>query len=145
MATNYFNILANVFWGDLAPSSQTVRTNPLRSEANHKKNNLNIATIIFIYSQIYFSLMISPRNFYHFLIKLCANRTVRIRHQSTKTIIFSCHRYLIKTGAEKNELPLNIDQNFDHQMSLSKSKCRYSNNGKELTVNRALGGSIYPG
>ncbi len=28
----------------------------------------------------------------------------------------------------KNEQHLNIDQNFDHQMSLSKSKCLYSNN-----------------
>ncbi len=28
----------------------------------------------------------------------------------------------------KNELNLNIDQSFDHQMSLSKSKCWYSNN-----------------
>ncbi len=30
--------------------------------------------------------------------------------------------------ALKNELHLNIDQNFGHQMSLSKSKCWYSNN-----------------
>jgi hypothetical protein len=28
----------------------------------------------------------------------------------------------------KNEQHLNIDYNFDHQMSLSKSKCWYSNN-----------------
>jgi len=28
----------------------------------------------------------------------------------------------------KNELPLNIDWDFDHQMSLSKSKCWYSRN-----------------
>ncbi len=38
-----------------------------------------------------------------------------------------------------------MDYNFDHQMSLSKSKYLYSNNGKESTVNRALGGSTYPG
>jgi hypothetical protein len=30
-------------------------------------------------------------------------------------------------------------------MSLSKSKCWYSNNGKASTINRALGGSTYPG
>jgi len=29
---------------------------------------------------------------------------------------------LIKTGVEKNEQHLNMDYNFDHQMSLSKSK-----------------------
>jgi len=28
----------------------------------------------------------------------------------------------------KNEQHLNIDYNFNHQMSLSKSKCLYSNN-----------------
>jgi len=32
----------------------------------------------------------------------------------------------IKTGVEKNELHLNIDENVDHQMSLCESKCWYS-------------------
>ncbi len=32
------------------------------------------------------------------------------------------------TGVEKNELHSNIDLSFDHQMSLCKSKCWYSNN-----------------
>jgi hypothetical protein len=40
----------------------------------------------------------------------------------------SCHGCLIKTGVEKNKQHLNIDWNFDHQMSLSKSRCWYSNN-----------------
>jgi hypothetical protein len=40
----------------------------------------------------------------------------------------SCHRDLIKPGVEKNEQHLNIDYNFDQQMSLSKSKCWYWNN-----------------
>ncbi len=55
-------------------------------------------------------------------------RTARIRHQCRKAAVLSCHRYLINIGVEKNELPLNTDYNFDHQMSLSKSKCWYSNN-----------------
>ncbi len=45
-----------------------------------------------------------------------------------KTTVCSCHRCLINAGVEKNELHLNIDLNFDHQMSLSKSKCWQSNN-----------------
>ncbi len=56
------------------------------------------------------------------------NRTTLIRHQCKKTTGLSCHRYLINTGVEKNEQHLNIDQNFDHQMSLSKSKYWYSHN-----------------
>ena len=47
---------------------------------------------------------------------------------SRKTAVLSCHRLLINSGVEKNEQHLNMDQNFDHQMSLSKSKCLYSNN-----------------
>jgi hypothetical protein len=73
------------------------------------------------------------------------NRTEHIRHKYRKTTVLSCHKCLIKTGVEKNEKLLNRDYNFDHQMSPSKSKCWYSNNGKESTVNRALGGSTYPG
>jgi hypothetical protein len=30
-------------------------------------------------------------------------------------------------------------------MSLSKSKCWYSNNGKQSTVNKSLDGHMYPG
>jgi hypothetical protein len=40
-----------------------------------------------------------------------------------KTTVLSCFRHLINTGVEKNEKHLNIDINFYHQMSLSKSKC----------------------
>jgi hypothetical protein len=29
------------------------------------------------------------------------NRTAHIRHQSRKTTVLSCHRYLINTGVEK--------------------------------------------
>ncbi len=47
-----------------------------------------------------------------------ANRTVWIRQQCRKTTVLSCHRCLINTGVKKNELHLNIDNNFDHQMSL---------------------------
>ncbi len=57
-----------------------------------------------------------------------SNRTTHIRHQCRKTTVLSCHRCLINTDFEINELHLNIDYNFDHQMSLSKSKCWYSNN-----------------
>ncbi len=38
-----------------------------------------------------------------------------------KTAVLSWHRCLINTGVEKPEQHLNIDQNFDHQMSQSKS------------------------
>jgi len=55
------------------------------------------------------------------------NRTVHIRHQCRKPTVLSCHIYLIKTGV-KNEQHFNMDYNFDHQMSPSKSKCWYSNN-----------------
>jgi hypothetical protein len=50
------------------------------------------------------------------------NRTEHISHLCKKAALLSCHRCLIKTSVEKNELHLNIDYNFDHQMSLSKSK-----------------------
>ncbi len=52
----------------------------------------------------------------------------RIRHQCRKTTVLTCHRFLINTGVEKNEQHLNIEKNFYHHMSLSKSKCWYSNN-----------------
>ncbi len=39
----------------------------------------------------------------------------------------NCHKCLINTGVEK-WTTLHIDQNFDHEMSLSNSKCWYSNN-----------------
>ncbi len=55
------------------------------------------------------------------------NRTTHIRHQCRKTTVLTCHGCLFNTGVEKNELHLNIDYNFDHQMSLSKSQCWYSN------------------
>jgi hypothetical protein len=45
-----------------------------------------------------------------------------------KKTVLSWHRCLIKTGVEKNELHLNTDYNFEHQMSLRMSKCWYSNN-----------------
>ncbi len=54
-----------------------------------------------------------------------ANRTAGIRCQSRKTTVFSCHVCLIKTGVEKNKQHVNMDFNFDHQMSLSESKCWY--------------------
>jgi hypothetical protein len=62
------------------------------------------------------------------LLKIAANGRVHIRHQCRKTTVLSCHRCLSKTGVEKNEQHLNIDNNFDHQMSVSKCKCWYSNN-----------------
>ncbi len=42
--------------------------------------------------------------------------------------LLSCHRCLINTGVEKNEQLLNKYYNFDHEMSLSKSKCLHPNN-----------------
>ncbi len=50
------------------------------------------------------------------------NRTAHIRHHCRKTTLLSCHRCLID-WCWKNEQHLNIDNNFYHQMSLSKSKC----------------------
>jgi hypothetical protein len=56
------------------------------------------------------------------------NRTAHIRHQCRKTTALNCHRCRVYTGVEKMKQHLNIDLNFDHQMSLSKSKCWCSNN-----------------
>ncbi len=53
------------------------------------------------------------------------NRTSGIRHQCRKATVLSGRRCLC---VEKNEQNLNIGKNFDHQISLSKSKCWYSNN-----------------
>ncbi len=51
----------------------------------------------------------------------CSKRTAHSRHLCRKTA--SCHRC-----GWKNEQHLNIVWSFEHQMSLSKSKCCYSNN-----------------
>jgi hypothetical protein len=64
------------------------------------------------------------------------NTTAHIRHQCGKTSDLNCHRCLINTGVEKNKLLLNIDFNFDHQMSLTKSKCWYSNNSLHFFIVR---------
>ncbi len=56
------------------------------------------------------------------------NGTSHIRHQCGKTTVLNCNTCRINTCVEKNELHLNIDYNFDHQLTLSKSKCWYSNN-----------------
>jgi hypothetical protein len=55
------------------------------------------------------------------------NGRAHFGHQWWKTTVLSCHRCLIDSGV-KNELHLNIYYSFDHQVSLSKSKCWYSNN-----------------
>jgi hypothetical protein len=52
------------------------------------------------------------------------NRTIRIKHHCRKATVFSCHWCLINASVSKMS---NIS-NFDHQMSLSKRKCWYSNN-----------------
>jgi hypothetical protein len=49
-----------------------------------------------------------------------------LRHQCRKTAVLSCVRFLINSGVEKKNK--NMDYKFVHQMSLSKSKCWYSNN-----------------
>ncbi len=54
--------------------------------------------------------------------------SIEQRILGTYAAVLSCHRCLINTGVEKIELHLNIDQSFDHQKSLSKNKCWYSNN-----------------
>jgi len=65
---------------------------------------------------------LNPSQDYFFLITDDLNRrTIRF------VPALSCHRCLLNTGVEKNEQHLNIDWNFDHQMSLSKSKCWNSN------------------
>jgi len=61
----------------------------------------------------------------HVCVCHAISRTTRIRHLCRKPNVLSCHRCLIKTGVEKNEQHLNIDQSFDHQMSLNKSKLWY--------------------
>ncbi len=62
------------------------------------------------------------------LLQYGNNGTAYIGHECRKTTVLNCHRCLINTGVEKNELYLNIYFNLFHQMSLSKSKCWYSNN-----------------
>jgi hypothetical protein len=56
------------------------------------------------------------------------NRIELIRHLCRKTAVLSCRRCPIKTGVEKINNSLLIYNNFNHQMSLSKSKFWYSNN-----------------
>jgi hypothetical protein len=51
------------------------------------------------------------------------NRTAYILHLYRKTVVLSCQRCLFNTGVKKNEQHLNIDENLDHQMSLSISVC----------------------
>ncbi len=55
------------------------------------------------------------------------NWTAHTIHQGRKITVLSCHRCLINTGV-KNEPHFNKENNFAHKMSLSKSKCWYSNN-----------------
>ena len=62
------------------------------------------------------------------LVFCLSNRTGCIRRQWRKTTVLSYNRCLIKTG----EQYINICQSFDHQMSLSKNKCCYSNNCLQL-------------
>ncbi len=50
-----------------------------------------------------------------------------MEHQCRKTTVLSCHECLINTGDENINNNLNIDKNFGHQMSLSKSKYCDSN------------------
>jgi hypothetical protein len=59
---------------------------------------------------------------------LVLNRKAHIRQQRMKTTVLSCHRCLINTSIETNEQHFNINWKIDHKMSLSKSKCWYSNN-----------------
>ncbi len=54
-------------------------------------------------------------------------RTERIRHLCRKSAVLSCHRCL-KTLSSKNKHQFNLYYNFNHQMSVSKSKFWYSNN-----------------
>ncbi len=53
------------------------------------------------------------------LARACDNRTEHIRYYSKKTIVLSCHRFLINSGVEK-WTTFKIDYNLYHQMSLSK-------------------------
>ena len=66
---------------------------------------------------------------YKVIIKLLSpNRLVHIRHQCRKTTVLSGHSCLINTGVEKMNYIYICTLNFDHQMSLSKSKFLFSNN-----------------
>ncbi len=56
-----------------------------------------------------------------------SNRTEQIRHLCRRTAVLSCYRCL-KHWFWKNKQQIVINYNFNHQMSLSKSKFWYSNN-----------------
>jgi hypothetical protein len=58
---------------------------------------------------------------------LLLNGTTRNRHQWKKTAVLSYHRFLISYGVEK-WTTFKYGFELDHQMSLNKSKCWYSNN-----------------
>jgi hypothetical protein len=62
------------------------------------------------------------------VISILYNGIACNKHQCRKTAVLSCRRFLINSGVEKKEQHLNMDSNYDYQMSLSKSKCWYSNN-----------------
>ncbi len=58
--------------------------------------------------------------------EVCQGQTLQL---ITETVDYGRNKFY-DTGpwCLKNEQHLNMDKNFDHQMSLSKSKCSYSNN-----------------
>jgi len=58
-------------------------------------------------------------------LNIPSNWKTHIRHLCRKTTVLSCHICLINTGIERS---LDMDVNFDQQMSLSKKKCWFSNN-----------------
>ncbi len=68
------------------------------------------------------------------------NGTAHIRHQCRKTA--SCLKppqISNQLWCLKNEQYLNMDKNFDHQMSLSKSKCLYSYSCLHQKSKKSLG------
>ncbi len=77
------------------------------------------------------------------ILNAIGNRRACIRHLCKKTNVLRCHRCLINTGVEK--MNINMFENFDHQMPLSKRKCWYSNNGTNAltNVNNCLNTNIY--
>ncbi len=95
----------------------------------------NISQVVYGSSLVYKVVFTHPKNTKSLSLphamaiwKEISNRKGWIRHQCMKATVLNCHKCLINTGVEKIELHLNIFNNFEQQMSLSKSKCLYSYN-----------------
>jgi hypothetical protein len=68
------------------------------------RNLWQLKTTVFLHWCLLFAIYIGEM-----LMLAKANGTAYIRHQCRKATVLSCHRCLVNTGVEKNELNLNID------------------------------------